>query len=224
MSKIAVSLPFKNRQAAGSLLADALTGYRGATDAGVLGLARGGVPVAFEVARKLQLTLDVVVTRKLGVPWQPELAFGAVGPTGVTYLDSALITSLGISQHMVEAISERETQNVRSLERRLRAGLPTPDFNGCTVIIVDDGIATGATMMAAVRGSRTLGAQTVVVAAPVASEQACESLQNEADGVICLAVPRVFYAVGLYYNDFEQVDDTTVRNLLASAQLESTHQ
>ncbi len=209
-----VELPFTDRVEAGRLLARGLSRRQIGNDAVVLALARGGVPVGFSVADRLHLPLDVIVARKLGVPWQPELAMGAIAGTA-RILDSRMIVELRISDEDIEEIVSREQSEMRRREHLYRGGSPPLDLNGRTAILVDDGLATGSTMRAAVEHARTLQAAKVMVAAPVGSVQACARLRKEADDVVCLATPEFFYAVGEWYRDFRQVSDTEVQNLLA---------
>ena len=210
-----VHLPFTDRVEAGRLLAKELA-LHDIGDAVVLGLARGGVPVGFAVADRLHLPLDVIVARKLGVPWQPELAMGAIAGMA-RILDGRMIRELEISDEEVEEIVGREQAEMRRREGLYRQGEPALDLHGQTAILVDDGLATGSTMMAAVRHVRSLKAAGVVIGIPVGSRQACDRLRKEADDIVCLATPELFFAVGEWYRDFRQVSDTEVRNLLAQS-------
>lgn len=180
----------------------------------VLALPRGGVPVGAEVAETLKAPLDVIVVRKLGVPWQPELAMGAIAG-GTPVLDHALIRELQISAEEVEAVVARETREMERRERLYRGGRPAPALRDRTVVLVDDGLATGSTMVAAVRHVRGLHAHRLIVAVPVASSEACVRLSAEADECICLAAPEPFCAVGEWYADFRQVSDIEVQQILA---------
>jgi putative phosphoribosyl transferase len=184
-------------------------------DSIVLALPRGGVPVGFEVARALGLPLDVIVVRKLGVPWQPELAMGAIASGGVRVLDEALIRQERISQEDVEAIAVREEHEAERREQLYRTGRAALELQNRTVILVDDGLATGSTMLAAVKCVKSLQPSTVIVAVPVASRQACKHMRQIADQCVCLAVPEPFRAVGEWYQDFRQTSDTEVRELLS---------
>jgi putative phosphoribosyl transferase len=175
------------------------------------------VPVAFEVARRLELPLDVLVVRKLGVPWQPELAFGALGAGGVRVLDREIVQGMGISERELEEVVARELAELQRRERAFRGERPPLDIKERTVILVDDGIATGATMRAAIRAARLLGASRIVVAVAVAAVESFDELRAEADEVVCLALPDPFYSVGLWYRDFPQLDDQTVRDLLSTS-------
>jgi len=204
---------FADRRDAGRRLATLLTPLRD-DDPVVLALPRGGVPVAAEVAKTLDAPLDVIIVRKLGLPFQPELGFGAIGEGGVRLLDSGLIRTLGLTQHDVARV---ETKERRELNRRIetyRAGRPPIAIGGRTVIIVDDGLATGATARTAVQVARARGARRIIVAVPVASVQATEELKADADGVVSLLTPLRFRAVGLWYRDFGQTGDDEVASVL----------
>lgn len=206
---------YRDRQDAGAVLADLLADYRGRSDVMVLGLVRGGVPVAAEVARLLDVPLDVLVVRKLGVPWAPEVAFGALGPEGVRVLNQSIADRL--SQADIDDVTQRETAEVRRRELAYRPDRPSLDLSGKTAIIVDDGLATGATARAAVEVARRLGAASVVVAVPVGSVEAAGLLERAADQMICPMTPTDFGAVSRFYQDFHQVSDSEVRDLLASS-------
>jgi putative phosphoribosyl transferase len=208
-------LPFRDRAEAGRVLGAKLSGRDWPKDSIVLGLPRGGVPVAFEVARALGLPLDVIVVRKLGVPGQPELAMGAIASGGVRVLDQALIRLEGISQEDIDAVAAREGQEAERREQLYRAGRRTLELRDRTVILVDDGLATGSTMLAAVKCVKSLEPSSVIVAVPVASRQACVHLRQVADECVCLAVPERFGAVGEWYQNFRQISDAEVRQLLS---------
>lgn len=210
-----VHLPFTDRVEAGRLLAKELSTRNPGGSAVVLALARGGVPVGFAVADRLHLPLDVIVARKLGVPWQPELAMGAIAGTA-RILDERMIRELGIPDEEVEEITRREQAEMARREQLYRCGKAALDLNGQTAILVDDGLATGSTMVAAVQHAQALNAAKVIVAVPVGSAQACGRVGREADEVVCLAIPQAFYAVGEWYRDFQQVSDTEVQHLLAA--------
>ncbi|MEW6155781.1 MAG: phosphoribosyltransferase family protein [Actinomycetota bacterium] len=195
-------------------MARALTGYR-RRSAVVLGLPRGGVPVAAEVAEALVLPLDVLVVRKLGVPGHEELAMGAVAGGGALFLNRPVIDGLGISAREVDSVVERERAVLARRLHDLTGGRPSPVVTGKTVLVVDDGLATGSTMRAAVGALRALGPEEVVVAAPVGSPAACAALAAEADDVVCLHQPAQFRAVGEWYADFRPTTDDEVRRLLA---------
>lgn len=211
-----IHLPFADRFEAGNELATELSHRISVRNAIVLALARGGVPVGFAIAKRLDLPLDVIVARKLGVPWQPELAMGAIAGSART-LNEGMLAELEIPAAEVEKVILREHAEMKRREELYRAGQPAPELAGRTAILVDDGLATGSTMLAAVRYVRKLKAATIVVAVPVGSREACEHLRREADEVICLAMPDFFYAVGEWYRDFNQVSDNEVRNLLAES-------
>ena len=206
-------LPLRDRTAAGRILGATLAARNLAPNTIVLALARGGVPVGAQVAEALHAPLDVIVVRKLGVPWQPELAMGAIA-RGTRVLDDPLIQHLGISEREVEAIAARETKELERRERQYRHGQPEPDLRGKTVVLVDDGLATGSSMIVAVRHVRSAQPGKLIVAAPVASTEACERLQREADECVCLAQPSPFNAVGQWYSNFEQVTDAEVHEIL----------
>lgn len=206
---------FRDRVDAGRRLAARLDQMRG-EDVVVLGLPRGGVPVAAEVATALDAPLDVVVVRKLGVPFEPEVAMGAIGEHGVRVLDLELIEHLGITPRQIEAVEREERATLDARIARFRSGLPPLDLNGRTAIIVDDGIATGATASAACRVARTLGAARTVVAAPVGAPDALNRVQA-ADDVICLVQPPGFQAVGAHYLNFGQTTEDEVAELLRKA-------
>jgi len=208
-----VELPFQDRVQAGRLLGVELATLKLAADTIVLALPRGGVPVAAEVAEALKAPLDVVVVRKLGVPWQPELAMGAIaGSTRV--LDRRLIQELGISEKEIEVVVARETQEKDRREKLYRGGLPAFHLRGRTVVLVDDGLATGSTMVAAARHVRGARPHRLIVAVPVASAEGCSRLREEADECICLAVPEPFCSVGEWYLDFGQTSDAEVQEIL----------
>ena len=213
---------FLDRREAGRVLAESLDAYAGGDDVIVCGLPRGGVPVAFEVARQLEVDLDVIVVRKLGVPGHEELAMGAVASGGVLVKNDPLIERLGITETALAEAVDAQRREVSARERRFRGDRPARSFEGRTVIVVDDGIATGSTMQAAVQALRQSGASGVVVAVPVASTEACEALRPLVDDLICLRTPEPFQAVGLAYDDFAQTADDEVRRLLELADSERT--
>jgi putative phosphoribosyl transferase len=211
-----VPVRFTDRTAAGQRLAGSLDHLRG-DDVVVLGLPRGGVPVAFEVAMALQAPLDVIVVRKLGVPFQPELAMGAIGEGGIRVSNEDVIRRGGITQHEIAAVEERERADLDQQAQRFRAGRPHVDLAGRTAIVIDDGIATGSTAAAACQVARQAGASRVVLAVPVGAPESLDTLTEFCDEVVCLYAPDHFMAVGTFYDDFSHVPDTTVSDLLARA-------
>lgn len=206
---------FKNRTEAGQALATRLTSFANRTDVLVLALPRGGVPVAAEVAKKLNAPLDVFVVRKLGLPGHPELAMGAIATGGVRVFNGDVINSLRIPDEVVNAVTAEEYEELLRRERVYRDELPPPEVEGKTVIIVDDGIATGSTMIAAVAALRQLGAGRIVVAAPVIARSTFYLIHNAADEVAAVIAPEEFYGVAQWYEDFSQTSDEEVRQLLA---------
>lgn len=206
---------FHDRREAGRVLARDLERYRGARDLLVLGLARGGVPVGWEVAHALHAPLDVCLVRKLGVPQWPELAMGAVATGGGVVLNTGLLHDLGVSDNEVNEAITRETAELDRRERAYRGDRGPLSVAGRCVILVDDGIATGASMIAAVRAVRQAGADRVIVGVPVGPASVCRQLREEADDVVCSRMPEDFRAVGQMFTDFHQVSDDEVRDLLA---------
>jgi putative phosphoribosyl transferase len=216
--------PFRNRTEAGRVLADELKRYANRDDLIVLALPRGGVPVAFEVAHALHAPLDVFVVRKLGVPGHEELAMGAIASGGVLVIEPSVVEDLSIPMEVVLDVAAREEQERLRREREYRGDRPGPDVRGRTVILVDDGLATGSTMRAAVAALRKLQPAKIVVAVPVAVRSTCEELAEEVDEVVCARTPEPFYGVGEWYADFSQTTDEEVRDLLARAERETAHQ
>ncbi len=206
---------FRDRREAGRVLADKLASYANRPDVIMLALPRGGVPVAYEVARRLVAPLDVFVVRKLGVPGYEELAMGAVATGGVRVLNDQLVEQLGIPDQMIDAVAARERQELARRERLYRGNRPPPDIRGRTVILVDDGLATGATMYAAIEALRKQNPARIVVAVPTASPETCEEMKAKADDLICAITPDPFQAVGRWYQDFSQTTDEEVADLLA---------
>jgi putative phosphoribosyl transferase len=206
---------FRDRREAGELLAQRLRRFA-ASDPIVLGLPRGGVPVAAEVARTLEAPLDVLVVRKLGCPWQPELAVGAIGEGGTRIVEDRILAEVGLDAAELERLTARETQELERRLRRFRGDRPPLDLRGRTVIVVDDGIATGATARAGLEVARRRGAATVVLAVPVAPPTTVRELGKVADEVVCLHQPAAFWAVGQFYADFSQTPDEEVARLLAA--------
>ena len=208
---------FRDRSEAGRLLADQLTSYANRADVRVLALPRGGVPVAFEVASRLHLPLDVWLVRKLGAPGIPELAIGAIAPGGVETIGTEATRRLAISHEQLDAIAARERQELERREAVYRGDRPPIDVRNRTVILIDDGIATGASMRAAVASLRKLSPAAIVIAVPVASPFTCDQLEVESDRVICLWKPSDLNSVGEWYRDFSQTTDQEVNNLLERA-------
>jgi putative phosphoribosyl transferase len=206
---------FPNRTEAGRLLAEKLVEYAGRDDVIVLGLPRGGVPVAFEVAQRLGAPLDVFIVRKLGVPGFEELAAGAIASGGVRVLNQDVVRAIPHAEEAIEAVTARETAELERREQIYREGRSPPALRGRIVILVDDGLATGATMRAAVKALRQRGIAKIVVAVPVGPPDTCRELEQEADETICLRTPAFFQAVGQYYEDFSQTSDEDVRELLS---------
>jgi putative phosphoribosyl transferase len=207
---------FRDRRDAGRVLAGELAQYRGRDRLLVLGLARGGVPVGWEVAAALNADFDVFLVRKLGVPQWPELAMGALASGGGVVMNDHVLSSLRISDEQVREVVDRETAELHRRERAYRGGRAVTDPRGRSVIVVDDGIATGASILAAVRAVRAAGAAAVVVAVPVAPRSVCQLLAEEADDVVCATMPDHFEAVGHAFADFRQISDEQVRDLLAT--------
>lgn len=209
--------PLKDRADAGRLLADKLTAYADREDVIVLALPRGGVPVAFEIARKLRAPLDVFVVRKLGVPWQEELAMGAIATGGVRVLNDEVVRAYRISDDVLASVEAKEKKELERRERAYRGDRPALDVRGRTVLLVDNGVATGTTIRAGLAALRKLNPARIVVAVAVAPQSTYEELKAEADEVICLLAPEIFYAISLWYERFTQTTDEEVRDLLARA-------
>jgi putative phosphoribosyl transferase len=208
---------FPNRAEAGRCLAEKLAQYAGRDDVIVLGLPRGGVPVAYEVAQCLGVPLDVFIVRKLGVPGFEELALGAIASGGVRVLNDDVVRALPNATILIDSVTARETAELERREKAYRDGRPAPELRGRIAILVDDGLATGATMRAAVAALRQLGAAKIVVAVPVGAADTCRELEAEVDGTVCAMAPEWFQAVGQFYEDFSQTSDDEVRELLARA-------
>jgi putative phosphoribosyl transferase len=208
---------FKNRRFAGQVLAQELAAYVNRSDVVVLGLPRGGVPVAFEVAQALNAPLDVLVVRKLGVPDREELAMGAIAPGGVRILNTNIINMVNISDEVIARVAVQEERELQRRENLYRGQRPFPDLRGRTVILVDDGLATGATMWAAVVAVRKHQPAAIVIAVPVAAAETCQQLETEVDQIACVSSPSPFYSVGLWYENFPQTTDEEVRELLTTA-------
>jgi putative phosphoribosyl transferase len=206
---------YRDRTDAGRRLAARLRQYADRPDVVVLALPRGGVPVAFEVSEALHAPLDVFVVRKLGLPAHPELAIGAIASGGVRIVDEAALRRFGVTEEQLAAVAADEERELDRRERQYRDGLPSPDVTGKTVILIDDGLATGATMAAAATALRAQHPARLVVAVPVAAAETCEAFRELVDEVVCGATPEPFHAVGLWYEDFSQTSDDEVRELLA---------
>lgn len=207
-------LPFADRAEAGRILGAKLVAYSRREDVIVLGLPRGGVPVAYEVARLLKVPLDVLVVRKLGTPWERELAMGAVAPGDVQVLDLSVVKQLCVSSEAIEEVAATERKELERQERLYRGNRPPLSVAGKTVILVDDGIATGSCILAAIAAVRKQEAARVIVAVPVAPATACSAIRMEADEVISVAEPEMFFAVSQWYENFSQTSDDEVRTLL----------
>jgi predicted phosphoribosyltransferase len=211
---------FQDRHDAGRLLAQRLLGYADDPEVVVLALPRGGVPVAYEVALTLHAPLDIFLVRKLGVPGQPELAMGAIATGGVRVLNADVVQTLGIPDEIIATVTSEELQELARRERLYRGDKPAPDLRDRTVILIDDGLATGSTMRAAVAAVRQGRPAHIVVAVPVAARSTYEEFRAEVDDIICVLTPEPFYAVGLWYESFSQTTDTEIQELLARAAME----
>jgi putative phosphoribosyl transferase len=205
---------FESREAAGEKLAEKLLSYAHRKDVIVLGLPRGGVVVAKKVAEKLAVPLDILAVRKIGMPGNPELAIGAVTPDGQKFFDWSFIATIGIDEEYIKKSVEKEIGEAQRRVALYRAGRTDLHLHGKTVILVDDGVATGATIKVAIQSVKASGAQKIVVAVPVAPQSFIHTIKNKIDSIICLEVPDAFYAVGSYYKNFTQVDDDEVARLL----------
>jgi len=212
-----MTVPFHDRYDAGRRLAARLITYADRPDVLVLALPRGGVPVAYEVAQALQAPLDLFLVRKLGVPGHEELAMGAIATGGVLVHNEEVVRGLRILPHVIQAVAGREQQELERRERLYRGDRPPPEVRGRTVILVDDGLATGATMRAAAEALRQQQPARLIIAVPVAAPTTCEELREVEDEIICAVTPEPFYAVGLWYEDFSPTSDEEVRDLLDRA-------
>jgi putative phosphoribosyl transferase len=208
---------FKDRQDAGRHLAEELSEYAGKPGLLVLALPRGGVPVAYQVARALNAPLDVFLVRKLGLPGQEELAMGAIASGGVRVMNEDLMDMIDIPEQVLEATASHEQQELERRERLYRGDRPFPQIEGRTVILIDDGLATGASMRAAVLGIQAQKPGSVVVAVPVAAPETCREFEAHVDSIVCAVTPEPFYGVGYWYEDFLQTTDEEVRELLESS-------
>jgi predicted phosphoribosyltransferase len=212
-----IALPYRDRREAGRILGSVMLERGMKRGALVLALPRGGVPVGFEAARVIDGELDVFLVRKLGTPGYEELAMGAIASGGERVLNRDVVRELHISEQAIDRVAEREATELRRREEAYRDGRPAAAITGREVALVDDGLATGASMRAALRALKQLSPARVVVAAPVAAAETCDELAAEADAVICAATPEPFHAVGLWYRDFRPTEDDEVRELLAEA-------
>ena len=208
---------FRDRTEAGRALARRLTAYANRSDVTVLALPRGGVPVAFEVAKALNAPLDIFVVRKLGVPGHEELAMGAIASGGVRVINDDVMNHLGLPGAVIDAVAAREEKELTRRERAYRGVRPAPDVRGRTVILVDDGLATGSTMRAAAAALRKQQPARLIVAVPVAASQTCEEFKTEVDEIVCGETPEPFLGVGRWYHDFSQTSDEEVHRLLEQA-------
>jgi putative phosphoribosyl transferase len=208
---------YRDRTEAGRYLARALAGYAGRDDVIVLALPRGGVPVGYELAKALGAPLDVFVVRKVGVPGHEEFAMGAIASGGLIVLDEGVVRRLGISRAEIDHVVARELRELERREKTYRGDREPPELEGKTVILVDDGLATGATMRAAALAVKQRNPARVVIAVPVAAAETCNEFRGDVDEVVCAITPAPFYAVGLWYEDFSQTSDEEVRKLLERA-------
>jgi putative phosphoribosyl transferase len=208
---------FRDRYDAGQKLAGRLQHFAGDPNVILLALPRGGIPVTYEVARALHVPMDVFIVRKLGVPGHEELAMGAIASGGVRVLNRQVVEQLGIPQSMIESVARRQEEELHRREQLYRGDLPFPDLHSKAVILIDDGLATGATMRAAAKAARLEGAHRIVVAVPVASKETCQEIEAEVDEAICAVTPLGFFAVGQWYEDFRPTSDEEVRELLMKA-------
>lgn len=206
---------FRDRTEAGRMLAKDLMRYAGRDDVVVLALPRGGVPVAYEVAKALHAPLDLFIVRKLGVPGCEELAMGAVASGGVRVLDRDVARWYQVSQSTIESVTQAERQELERRERVYRGSRPMPELSNRTVILVDDGMATGSSMLAAITALRSYKPAQIIVAVPTGPPDTCRKFQGEADAVVCATTPEPFWAIGAWYEDFRQVTDEEVQSLLA---------
>lgn len=212
-----MNMRFRDRLEAGRLLAEKLVGYANRPDVLVLGLPRGGVPVADQVARKLNAPLDVFVVRKLGLPGHEEFAMGAITTGGVRVINREVVGALHIADEVIDAVATEEQRELERRERAYRGALPVPDARGKTMILVDDGIATGSTMLAAIQAVRQLNAGRIVVAVPTVARESFLEIAKTADDIVAVIVADDFRAVGLWYEDFSQTTDAEVRQILQRA-------
>jgi len=209
-----VPIRFADRGEAGRRLAEDLRKYAGREDVIVLALPRGGVPVGYEVAKALAAPLDVFVVRKLGLPWQEELAMGAIASGGIRLINQAVVSAAGVSEEEIDQVADEELAELERRERQYRGDRPFPNLMGKTVILVDDGLATGSSMKAAIAAVRQKKPNRVVVAVPVSARETCLEVRAVADEIICAEEPEPFYAVGMWYDNFDQTTDEEVHDLL----------
>jgi putative phosphoribosyl transferase len=208
---------FKDRVDAGRKLAKELFKYANRSDVLILALPRGGVPVAFEVAKELNVKMDVFIVRKLGVPGNEELAMGAIASDNIRVLNEDVVRSFQIPKRVIDTVTEKELRELERRERSYRGNKPKPEIQNMNVILIDDGLATGATMRAAVDALKTKNPDKIIVAVPTAAPNTCEFFRGEVDEVICVATPEPFYGVGTWYEDFSQTSDKEVCKLLDEA-------
>lgn len=214
---------FHDRRDAGKRLAQKLIQYANRPDVIVLGLPRGGVPVAYEVAQVLHAPLDVFIVRKLGLPGQEELAIGAIASGGVRVLNNDIIRELNLPKALIDHVAQRELQELERRERLYRGDHPAPPVRDHTVILIDDGLATGASMRAAVAGLRAQNPKRIVVAVPIAAPETCDAFQNEVDEIVCAVTPEPFYGVGRWYEDFSQTTDEEVQRFVEEIRRQLFH-
>ena len=209
---------FENRRDAGKQLAKELSEFKGQNDAIVLGLPRGGIPVAYEVAKALELPLDVFIVRKLSVPGQPELAMGAIASGDIKVMNESVVRNAGISDQQIEEVAHKEKEELKKREKAYRGARPDIDLQGKTVLIVDDGLATGASMRAAISALREHNPKKIIAAIPTAPRDTCQEFESEVDQIICLRTPSPFWGVGGSYQNFSQTTNEEVRTFLNKAQ------
>lgn len=207
-------MSFRDRIDAGQRLAKALRPYAGRSDVIILALPRGGVPVAAEVAQELGLPMDLMLVRKLGLPGHRELAMGAIAQGGIKVLNESVLNFSDVSEHALDEVTREEQEELNRRTKLYRGDHPNPDLNQKTVILIDDGVATGATMKAAIQATQKSGAHETIVAVPVAAAESYAELEAEADAVVCLSTPHPFFGVGQWYDDFSQTSDEEVQDLL----------
>jgi putative phosphoribosyl transferase len=214
---------FQDRKDAGQILATQLTRYANRDDVQVLALPRGGVPVAYEVAKQLNAPLDIFLVRKLGVPGHEELAMGAIASGGVTFINQDIVDYLRIPKVMIDAVAQNEQLELERREQAYRGDRPPPNVTDRIAILIDDGLATGSTMRAAAESLRLQSPKRIVVAVPVSSPETCDAFRSEVDEIICAATPEHFHGVGLWYDNFSQTSDQEVRELMRRATQHQQH-